>query len=48
MELDEMFKQGQLEVDGKIVQRSPELKAFPGVDQGIEVNSYKVSWLLRD
>lgn len=42
-ELDELYKQGLLLPDGNIVIKSPDLPAFPGVDQGIEVNCYKAA-----
>ncbi|ODN79165.1 cyclohydrolase [Cryptococcus wingfieldii CBS 7118] len=42
-ELDELFKKGDFPCDGDIVIKSPELPAFPGVDQGIEVNTYKAA-----
>jgi len=36
-ELDQLYREGKLQVDGKIVLKTPDLPAFPGVDQGIEV-----------
>ncbi|ORY26814.1 GTP cyclohydrolase N terminal-domain-containing protein [Naematelia encephala] len=42
-ELDKLARQGEFPVDGDIVIRSPELAAFPGVDQGVEVNTYKAA-----
>lgn len=42
-ELDVLARKGEFPVDGEIVIRSPELPAFPGVDQGVEVNTYKAA-----
>lgn len=42
-ELDDLFRKGEFPCDGEIVIRSPELPAFPGVDQGIEINTYKAA-----
>jgi hypothetical protein len=42
-ELDQLYREGKLQVDGKIVLKTPDLPAFPGVDQGIEVNVCKAS-----
>ena len=42
-ELDVLAKKGEFKVDGEIVIKSPELPAFPGVDQGIEVNCFKAA-----
>ncbi|KAK8850746.1 hypothetical protein IAR55_004666 [Kwoniella newhampshirensis] len=42
-ELDVLARKGEFPVDGDIVIKSPELAAFPGVDQGIEVNTYKAA-----
>ena len=42
-ELDELARKGDLKVDGDIVIKSKELPAFPGVDQGVEVNCYKAA-----
>ncbi|KIR25060.1 cyclohydrolase [Cryptococcus deuterogattii LA55] len=42
-ELDELFRKGEFPCDGEIVIKSPDLPAFPGVDQGIEVNTYKAA-----
>jgi GTP cyclohydrolase II len=43
LELDELCRNGEFPLDGEIVIRSPELPAFPGVDQGCEVNTYKAA-----
>lgn len=42
-ELDVWARQGEFPVDGDIVIKSPELPAFPGVDQGVEVNTFKAA-----
>ncbi|KAJ9125348.1 hypothetical protein QFC22_000308 [Naganishia vaughanmartiniae] len=42
-EIDELYKSGKLKIDGNIVIKSPELPAFPGVHQGIEVNCFKAA-----
>ncbi|KAJ9128034.1 hypothetical protein QFC24_000325 [Naganishia onofrii] len=42
-EIDELYKSGTLKIDGNIVIKSPELPAFPGVHQGIEVNCFKAA-----
>lgn len=42
-ELDAAFAAGNLPVDGKIVQRSTPLPAFPDIDPGIEVNVSKAA-----
>lgn len=42
-ELDVLARANEFPVDGDIVIRSPELPAFPGVDQGVEVNCYKAA-----
>ncbi|KAK4688304.1 hypothetical protein P7C73_g1789, partial [Tremellales sp. Uapishka_1] len=42
-ELDVYARNGEFPIDGDIVKKSPELAAFPGVDQGIEVNCYKAA-----
>ncbi|WWC92553.1 uncharacterized protein L201_007512 [Kwoniella dendrophila CBS 6074] len=42
-ELDVLFRKGEFPIDGEIVIKSPELAAFPGVDQGIEINTYKAA-----
>ncbi|WWC72798.1 uncharacterized protein I206_106762 [Kwoniella pini CBS 10737] len=42
-ELDALARKGEFPVDGDIVIKSPELAAFPGVDQGVEVNTYKAA-----
>ncbi|WRT70933.1 uncharacterized protein IL334_007932 [Kwoniella shivajii] len=42
-ELDVLARKGEFPVDGDIVIKSPELPAFPGVDQGVEVNTYKAA-----
>lgn len=42
-ELDELARKGEFPVDGDIVIKSPELAAFPGVDQGVEINTYKAA-----
>jgi GTP cyclohydrolase II len=42
-ELDVLARKGELPVDGDIVIKSPDLPAFPGVDQGIEINTYKAA-----
>ncbi|KAJ9102257.1 hypothetical protein QFC19_004804 [Naganishia cerealis] len=42
-EIDELYKAGKLKIDGDIVIKSPELSAFPGVPQGIEVNCFKAA-----
>ncbi|WVQ63465.1 uncharacterized protein L199_001618 [Kwoniella botswanensis] len=42
-ELDVLARKGEFPVDGDIVIKSPELAAFPGVDQGVEVNTYKAA-----
>lgn len=41
-ELDALFREGKITIDGTIVQKTNELPAFPGVDQGIEVAVSKV------
>ncbi|KAK1923303.1 putative cyclohydrolase [Papiliotrema laurentii] len=43
LELDDLARKGEFPVDGEVVIRSPELPAFPGVDQGVEVNTYKAA-----
>ncbi|RXK37020.1 cyclohydrolase [Tremella mesenterica] len=42
-ELDTLARKGEFSVDGEIVIKSPELAAFPGVDQGVEINCYKAA-----
>ncbi|WWC64976.1 uncharacterized protein I303_107590 [Kwoniella dejecticola CBS 10117] len=42
-ELDVLARKGEFPIDGDIVIKSPELAAFPGVDQGVEVNTYKAA-----
>lgn len=42
-ELDVLARKGEFPVDGDIVIKSPELPSFPGVDQGVEVNTYKAA-----
>ncbi|WVN86060.1 uncharacterized protein L203_101218 [Cryptococcus depauperatus CBS 7841] len=42
-ELDELYRKGEFPCDGDIIISSPELPSFPGVDQGIEVNTYKAA-----
>lgn len=36
-ELDQLARRGEFPVDGKIVVPTPELPAFPGVDQGVQI-----------
>lgn len=42
-ELDDLARKGEFPIDGEIVIKSPELAAFPGVDRGIEINTYKAA-----
>lgn len=42
-ELDVLARKGEFPIDGEIVIKSPELAAFPGVDQGVEINTYKAA-----
>lgn len=42
-ELDMLARKGEFPVDGKIVIPTPELPAFPGVGQGVQIVCYKVS-----
>lgn len=42
-ELDVLARKGEFPVDGDIVIKSPDLPAFPGVDQGVEVNCFKAA-----
>lgn len=42
-ELDVLARKGEFAVDGDIVIKSPELVAFPGVDQGVEFVCSKVA-----
>ncbi|BEI87636.1 uncharacterized protein CcaverHIS019_0103540 [Cutaneotrichosporon cavernicola] len=42
-ELDALARKGEFPIDGDIVIKSPELSAFPGVDQGVEVNTFKAA-----
>lgn len=42
-ELDVLARKGEFPLDGEIVIKSPDLPAFPGVDQGVEINTYKAA-----
>lgn len=41
-EIDKLYRDGHLKADGRILMKSPDLAAFPGVDQGVEISIGKV------
>lgn len=42
-EIDKLYREGHLKVDGRVLMKSPDLPAFPGVDQGVEISVGKAS-----
>ncbi len=47
-EIDKLYREGHLKVDGRVLMKSPDLPAFPGVDQGVEISVGKVGWVCFD